>query len=88
MEASIREKYNSYPDEIQPSLMQLRELIISVAKEYDLGSVVESLKWGELSFCVKGGIAIRIGWRSKSPDKCFFFPLPNEPDRNLQRNLW
>jgi hypothetical protein len=44
-----------------------------MAKEYDLGSVEESLKWGELSFCVNGGIAIRIGWREKSPDKCFVF---------------
>lgn len=73
MEALIREKYDSFPADIQPSLLQLRELIISVAKEYDLDSVEESLKWGELSFCVKGGSAIRIGWREKSPDKCFVF---------------
>jgi hypothetical protein len=73
MEATIKEKFESYPDEIQPSLMQLRELIVSVAKEYDLGSVEESLKWGEPSFCVKGGSAIRIGWRSKSPEKYFVF---------------
>ena len=73
MEATIKKKFQSYPDEIQLSLMQLREEIISVAKEYDLGSVEESLKWGELSFCVKGGSAIRIGWRSESPDKCFLF---------------
>ncbi|PCI74713.1 MAG: hypothetical protein COB20_14725 [SAR86 cluster bacterium] len=73
MEATIREKFESYPDEIQPSLMRLRELIASVAKEYDLGAVEESLKWGELSYCVKGGSAIRTGWRPKSPDKIFVF---------------
>lgn len=73
MEASIREKHESFPADIQPSLMQLRELIISVAKEYDLGSVEESLKWGELSYGVKGGSAIRIGWRPQSPEKCFVF---------------
>ena len=53
--------------------MQLRKLIISVAKEYDLGAVEESLKWGELSYCVRGGSAIRIGWRLKTPDKCYVF---------------
>jgi hypothetical protein len=73
MEATIREKYDSFPDDIQPSLIQLRELIISVVKEYDLDPVEESLEWGELSFCVNGGSAIRIGWRSKSPDKCLIF---------------
>ena len=73
MEATIKEKYDSFPDAIQSSLMQLRELIISVAKEYELGSVEESLKWGELSYGVNGGSAIRLGWRSKSPEKCFVF---------------
>lgn len=72
-ETSIGEKYSSFPDEIQTSLLQLRELIISVAKEYDLGSVEETLKWGELSYGVKGGSAIRIGWREKSPDQCVIF---------------
>ena len=73
MEASIREKFESSPSEVQSSLMLLRELIVSVAEEYDLGSVEESLKWGELSYCVKRGSAIRIGWRPKSPDKCYVF---------------
>jgi len=73
MEATIREKFESFPEEIQPSLMRLRTLIVGVAKEYDLGPVAESLKWGELSFCVKGGSAVRIGWREKSPDKCYVF---------------
>lgn len=74
MDTLITEKFRAYPDEIQSSLMQLRELIISVAKEYEFGSVEESLKWGELSYCVKGGSAIRIGWSPKSPDNyCVFF---------------
>jgi len=73
MDASLKQKFESYPDEARQSLMELRELILSVAKEYDLGPVEESLKWSELSYVVKGGSAIRIGWRSKSPDKCFVF---------------
>ena len=73
MEAMLKQKFESYPDDVRQSLMGLRELILSVANEYDLGPVEESLKWGELSYCVKGGSAIRIGWRPKTPDKCFVF---------------
>lgn len=73
MEAFLKEKFESYPDEVRWPLLLLRELIIDVAKEYDLGSVEESLKWGELSYCVKGGSAIRIGWRANSPEKCLVF---------------
>jgi len=73
MEASLKEKFESYPDEVKQSLMRLRGLILDVAKEDDLGPVEESLKWGELSYCAKGGSAIRIGWRPETPDKCFVF---------------
>jgi len=73
-EVSIEEKFESFPDKIQSSLMRLRELVLEVAKECGLGSVDESLKWGELSYSVKGGSPIRTGWRSKCPDEyCIFF---------------
>jgi len=73
-EDSIKVKFDSFPDAIQASLLQLRQFVLEVAKECDLGSVHESLKWGELSYSVKGGSPIRIGWQSKSPDEyCVFF---------------
>jgi len=73
-EESIREKFESFPDKIQSSLLQLRDFVREVAKECDLGSIDESLEWGELSYSVKGGSPIRIGWRTKSPDEyCVFF---------------
>lgn len=74
LDVAIKEKFESFPKEIRSELMRLREFILEVAKECELGSVEESLKWGELSYLAKGGSPIRIGWRPKSPDEyCLFF---------------
>ena len=74
MDVALKEKFESFPDEIRPSLVQLRGLILEVAKECELGPVAESLKWGELSYSVRRGSPIRIGWRAKSPEEyCVFF---------------
>jgi len=51
----------------------LRELIITVAKESEVGPLEESLKWGEPSYKAKGGSAVRIDWKAKFPNKCFVF---------------
>ncbi|GJM14029.1 MAG: hypothetical protein DHS20C12_24320 [Pseudohongiella sp.] len=73
MKTLIKEKFESYPDEIQSSLLRVRELVFDVAKEDGLGPVEESLKWGELSYRATGGSAVRLGWRDKSPDNLYVF---------------
>lgn len=54
-------------------LTRLEGLILEVAAENKIGPVEESLKWGEPSFSVKGGSAVRIDWKKKYPEKCFVF---------------
>jgi hypothetical protein len=66
MNAEVKEKYDSYPRHIKPLILQLRELVLSVANDFNLGEVTEALKWGEPSCQVKNGSPIRIDWKSKN----------------------
>ncbi|GGN34170.1 MULTISPECIES: DUF1801 domain-containing protein [Marinomonas] len=67
-------KFESYPEGVRSIMLTMRQLILSVAEENQLGAVEETLKWGEPSYLVKGGSAVRIDWKLKSPDQyCFYF---------------
>ena len=68
MTAEIQAKFSSYPLAAQKQLEEVRRLIFAVAEENALDTVEESLKWGEASYQVKGGSAIRIDWKPKDPD--------------------
>lgn len=74
MNPDIKAKFDSYPNDARKQLEQVRKLIFMVAAENKLGEVEETLKWGEASYLVKGGSAIRIDWKPKDPDaiKVFF----------------
>lgn len=74
MNPDIKAKLDSYPKDVQQQLEQVRKLILMVAAENKLGEVEETLKWGEASYLVKGGSAIRIDWKPKDPHaiKVFF----------------
>lgn len=73
MNSAVMLKFESYPEEVKPVLICLREYIFAAAEEHGLGVVEESLKWGEPSFAVKGGSPVRIDWKSKHPDKYFVY---------------
>jgi len=73
MKAEIKEKFDSYPEHIRPLILQLRELVFSVAKELNLGEIDETLKWREPSYQVKSGSPVRMDWKSKSPNQYFLF---------------
>ena len=63
-------KFESYPEDIKPKLEYLRSLIIEAASEIDgIGTLEETLKWGEPSYLVKKGSTIRMDWKQKNPDK-------------------
>lgn len=64
----IQAKFSSYPLAAQKQLEEVRRLIFAVAEKNALGAVEETLKWGEASYLVKGGSAIRIDWKPKDPD--------------------
>ncbi|WP_407333678.1 DUF1801 domain-containing protein [Enterovibrio sp. 27052020O] len=66
MSPDIQAKFESYPPHVKQKMLALRSLILAVAKT--LGKRVdESLKWGQLSYAVKGGTPIRIDWSPQSP---------------------
>ena len=69
----VKEKFNNYPVHIKPLMLQLRELVFSVAEELNLGEVEETLKWGEPSYRVKSGSPLRMDWKEKSPDHYSLF---------------
>lgn len=74
MNPDIQTKFDSYPKDARQQLESVRKLILKIAAENALGDVEETLKWGEASFLVQGGSAIRIDWKPKEPGviKVFF----------------
>lgn len=66
----VAEKFNSYPEPMVQKMLFLRQLILDTAVETEgVGAVEESLKWGEPSYRVKTGSAIRIDWKKRNPDQ-------------------
>lgn len=65
MNQNVKQKFDAYPESARESLL----MILTIAKEEQLGPVTESLKWGEPSYCVKGGSAVRMDWKEKSPNQ-------------------
>ncbi len=69
VDSQIKEKFDSYPDLVRQSLLRVRKAIMAVARQDKLGAVEEVLKWGEPSYLVKDGSAVRIDWKPKFPDQ-------------------
>ncbi|MEJ2669068.1 MAG: DUF1801 domain-containing protein [Gammaproteobacteria bacterium] len=67
MKPEIEAKFATYPVEVQEQLKSIRRLVFAVAEENGLGTVEETLKWGEPSFLVKGGSTIRMDWKPNDP---------------------
>ncbi|WP_434360207.1 DUF1801 domain-containing protein [Parasalinivibrio latis] len=67
-ESEALEKISQYPKPAGLLLLSIRQLIFEVADSDGVGQVEESLKWGELSYSVKGGSPVRIAWSEKKPD--------------------
>ena len=74
MNSQVQTKFDQYPPQAKAQLEEIRGTVFSVAESLQLGSVEESLKWGEPSYRVKGGSPIRIDWKPDAPDvvKVFF----------------
>ena len=68
LSADIAAVYDGYPDQARRKALQLRQLIIDSARENGLEKPDETLKWGEPSYVVKKGSAVRIGWSEKRSD--------------------
>ena len=49
-------------------MVQLPGSILDTASETEgVGTVEETLKWGEPSYVTKGGSTVRIGWKQSNP---------------------
>ncbi|WP_295894412.1 DUF1801 domain-containing protein [uncultured Vibrio sp.] len=74
MNEAIQSKFDSYPNEVKPKMLELRALILDVIDEVGCTGVEEALKWGEPSFVVKEGSTIRIDWKMTKPTQyCVYF---------------
>jgi hypothetical protein len=74
MNPDVSAQFARYPKAAQQALESIRQLILSVAADNQLGAVEETLKWGEASYRVKGGSPVRIDWKASEPGaiKVFF----------------
>lgn len=66
--AEIQAIFEQYPKTAQKKLYQLRDIILSVADQKQLGKVTEAVKWGEASYSCSGGTPVRIDWKHKHPE--------------------
>lgn len=74
MDDVIELKLNSYPATVKAEMLELRELIFSIARAESLGPISESIKWGQLSFSAPNGSPIRVDWNLATPlDLSLFF---------------
>lgn len=69
----VAEVFASYPKELKPKLLYLRQLILDVAAETEgVGKLEETLKWGQPSYLTtetKSGSLVRIDQVKPQPNK-------------------
>ncbi|MBP1040693.1 DUF1801 domain-containing protein [Vagococcus sp. BWB3-3] len=71
----VQATFNQYPAHCQHSLLAIRELIFSIAKEQpSIGGLNESLKWGQPSYATskKAGSPFRLGLTDTQDIAIFF----------------
>ena len=66
--------FNNYPKPIQNKLMFLRQLVLDAASETEgIGTIEETLKWGEPSYLARSGSTVRLGWKKSNPHQCAMY---------------
>ena len=73
MDKSIKQIVGTYPSNARDMFLEIRGIILDVAKENNLGLVTETLKWSQPSYRTKQGSTIRLHWEPKLPDKFFIY---------------
>lgn len=73
MDKAVKNRFEEYPENARVRLVELRELILKISLDLQLGVVEESLKWGEPSYSVKTGSPIRIDWKLKTPNNYYLY---------------
>jgi hypothetical protein len=71
--AAVAAVFAAYPPAIRAKALRLRALILSTAaRTQGVGPLEETLRWGEPSYIPsqsKSGSLVRIGWKSREPDR-------------------
>ncbi|MEE1674993.1 DUF1801 domain-containing protein [Agarivorans aestuarii] len=72
LKAELQAAIASYPVAVQQQVLRLRAEIQAVAASSEgVGELLETLKWGELSFVTeqsKSGSTLRVAWQTKQPE--------------------
>ncbi|RZJ09511.1 MAG: DUF1801 domain-containing protein [Rubrivivax sp.] len=70
--AGVQARFDAYPAAARRRMLALRELVLRTAAETPgVGSVDETLKWGEPAYVTpnRAGSTVRIDWKPKAPDQ-------------------
>ena len=68
-ESSVEGIFDSYPNQVRPDLLALRDLVFTTAQQIGTEeTLVETLKWGEPSYVCPGGSTLRMHWKTEDPD--------------------
>ena len=73
MNSAVENLIRSYPENAQETFLYIRSLIFEIAESKHLGSVEETLNWGQPAYLCKTGSTIRIDLQSKNPDSVDIF---------------
>lgn len=66
---AVRDVIASHPPKAQHKLHELRQLILGAAKDLQLNTLEETLRWGEPSYLAKHGSTVRMDWKAKYPNQ-------------------
>lgn len=71
MNEDVKAVYASYPAAIRRRLKSIRRLILTTAKQLEVGEIEETLKWSEPAYLTrsKAGTTIRLTWKPSSPEQ-------------------
>lgn len=70
----VRQAFAGFPEELRERLLAVRELIYEVAAEdSEIGTVEESLRWGQPSYAVNTGTPVRLGVHSTERGECALY---------------
>ena len=70
----VAEVFKQYPPAARKKLLNLRQLILDTSAGSEaIGSIEETLKWGEPAYLAKKGSTVRLGWKQATPEQCAIY---------------
>ena len=69
-DARVKSVFDDFPAPAREALLSIREWIFEVGRQSDeIGTIEESLKWGEPAYSCRSGSTIRLAWKRARPDE-------------------